>query len=456
MPTLLARPAELSSIGYAVPTVGLDDLTPTVAPSILLEDGEITGALTWELDEFRTGDEPVGQAPPSSTGIPGGDLSVDPAPVQIGITVSTQDGEFLDRDLAQVDQSAAGTTAISAPVLCPQGCRLAGLWVRGTDQWAERVAGRAVLSDLALGGRPLELGGADRWLPAQASVGEGTQQLSGAGSELAIDFETTGRRVFSPVADVPTPMPVILAGAPPADATDDGFTLIGLGGRPVASDAVASVEALPAVTGRGALADLDAQLRVGGAAPPGSELQVWLGTQDPEVLAAVERSLAAAGIPVSPATTAEQAQARYDASATGWGLLLDVFTGLMALLVATLVVGLVAVTSWRGVARDLAGLVVAGTPREVLRSAVRREQLVTVVAGVVLGTVCGVAGSLLALPLVPLFDRPAAVPTPDLTPVWWVIGATALGALAVVGGVALLAARGIMARAVPERLRESL
>ncbi len=128
----------------------------------------------------------------------------------------------------------------------------------------------------------------------------------------------------------------------------------------------------------------------------------------------------------------------------------------MALLVAALVVGLVAVTSWRGVARDLAGLVVAGTPREVLRSAVRREQLVTVVAGVLLGTACGVAGSVLALPLVPLFDRPAAVPAPDLTPAWGVIAATALVALVVVGGVALLAARGIMARAVPERLRESL
>lgn len=456
VPTLLARPAELSRIGYAVPTVGLDELTPAVAPSILLEDGEITGTLSWELDEFRTGDEPVGQAPPSSSGIPGGDLSIDPTPVQVGITVSTPDGTFLDRDLAQVDQSAAGTSAIGAPVLCPEGCRLAGVWVRGTDPWAESVRGRAVLSDLALGGRPLELGGADQWLPAQGSAGEGTQQLSGSGSELVIDFDTTGRRVFSPVADVPSPMPVVLAGAPPADATEEGFTLVGLGSRPVASEAVARVEALPALTGRGALADLDAQLRVGGAAPPGSELQVWLATRDPQVLAAVERSLAAAGIPVSPATTAEQAQARYDASATGWGLLLGVFTGLMAVLVAALVVGLVAVTSWRGVARDLAGLVVAGTPREVLRSALRREQLVTVVAGVLLGTACGVAGSLLALPLVPLFDRPAAVPAPDLTPVWWVIASVALGALVVVGGVALLAARGIMARAVPERLRESL
>jgi hypothetical protein len=119
-------------------------------------------------------------------------------------------------------------------------------------------------------------------------------------------------------------------------------------------------------------------------------------------------------------------------------------------------VGLVALTSWRGVARDLAGLLVAGIPRAVLRSALRREQLVTVVSGVALGTVCGVGGALLAMPLLPLFDSPAAVPAPDLTPAWAVIGATALCALLVVGGVAVLAARTVVARAVPERLRESL
>jgi putative ABC transport system permease protein len=108
------------------------------------------------------------------------------------------------------------------------------------------------------------------------------------------------------------------------------------------------------------------------------------------------------------------------------------------------------------VARDLAGLIVAGTPRAVLRAAARGEHLVTVVAGVVLGTACGIAGSLLAMPLLPLFDRPAPVPVPDLAPVWWVIAATALVALVVIGGVAVVAARAVMARALPERLRESL
>ncbi|GAA4400461.1 hypothetical protein GCM10023168_09210 [Fodinibacter luteus] len=456
VPSLLARPAELAGVAYAAPTAGLDALTPAVVPSVRLDDGELTGTLTWELTQFRDGTEPVGRAPRSPTGIPGGDLSVEPTPVEVGITVTTPDGTVLDRDLASIEQTETGTARVRAPVLCPDGCRLAGLWVRGTDPWAERVAGRVVLSGLALDGRPLDLGGADHWLPAEAGPGEGTQEVSGSGSELVVDIDNTGRRVFSPRADVPSPAPVLLAGRPPADATGDDFTLVGLGGRPVPSRAVARVDALPAVTGRGALSDLDAQLRVGGGAPPGSSAQVWLGTADPDVVAAVHRELAARGIPVTSTTTATRAQEAYDRSATGWGLLLGVFTGVLALVVAGLVVGLVAVTSWRGVARDLAGLLVAGTPVEVLRASVRREQLLTVLAGVVLGTACGVAGAVLAMPLVPLFDRPAAVPVPDLAPAWPAIAATALGALVVVGGAALFAARGVVARAVPERLRESL
>ncbi len=455
VPTLLARPAELSRIGYAVPD-DLAALTPPVVPSVQLADGTITGTLAWTLTNFRSAEEPAGTAPQSPTGIPGGDLSVAPEPLTVGITVTTPDGESLDRDLGEVPQTAKGQVPIDAKVLCPDGCRLAALWLRGTDQFTDVIAGHLDLTDLELDGAPLDIGDGASWLPVETPTTDGTQVLSGAGNDLGIDFTNTGRRVVSRWGDVPDPMPVVLAGRPPVDADGDDFTLIGLGGRPVASRAVQHVDALPALTNHGALADLDAQLRVGGEVGPGSALQVWLGTESPDVIREVSAALTAGGLPVTSTTTVTEARAQYDRSATGWGLLLGVFTGVMALLVSCLVVGLVAVTSWRGVARDLAGLLVAGTPRTVLRSAVRREQLTTVVAGVLLGTLCGVAGAVLAMPLLPLFDRPAAVPVPDLTPAWLAIGATALLALLLVGGVALLAARGVVARAVPERLRESL
>ena len=457
--TILLRPGEAQRIGYAVAPGGskaLTALTPAVVPSLQLTDGVITGGLSWELDEFRTGDEPVGQAPPGATGIPGGDLSVEPTPLTVGMTVTTPDGTVFDRDLAQVEQSARGRATLRAPVLCPDGCRLAGIWLRSTDPWAEHVSGRLELTDLALDGRPLDIGGADRWLPPQAESGQGTQSLTGSGPDMVVDFDNTGRRVLSRWADVPTPTPVLLAGRPPADASGNDFSLVGLGGRPVSARAVDHVEALPVVTGRGALADLDAQLRVGGPAPPGSQHSVWLGSAEAGLVSEVSRALTAQGVPVTEVTTIDEARGRYERSATGWGLLLGVFTGVVALLVSGLVVGVVAVTSWRGVARDLAGLLVSGVPRRVLARAVRREQLAGVLAGVLLGTACGVGGAVLAMPLVPIFDRPVVVPAPDLAPAWAAVALSASTALVLIGAVAVLAARAVVARAVPERLREAL
>ena len=459
VPTLLLRPGEARRVGYAVAQGGSADiaaLVPPVVPSLQLGDGVLTGTLTWELDQFRAGDGPVGQAPPGATGIPGGDLSVEPTPLMVGITVTTPDGTTLDRELAQVEQSARGRTRVEAPVLCPGGCRFAGIWLRSTDPWLDNLTGRLQLTDLSLDGEPLDVGGGDRWLPADVDVEGGTQTLTGSGSDLVVDFDNTGRRVLSRWADVPSPTPVLLAGRPPADARGDDFSLVGLGGRPVAARAVDHVDALPVVGGRGAVADLDAQLRLGGPAPPGSSLAVWLGSADPDLVADVSHTLTAQGIPVTSTTTIDEARARYERSATGWGLLLGVFTGLVALLVSGLVVGVVAVTSWRGVARDLAGLLVSGVPRRVIARAVRGEQLTTALAGVLLGTACGVAGAVLAMPLVPIFDRPAVVPVPDLGPAWRAIGLTAATALLVLGLVAVLAARAVVSRAVPERLRESL
>ena len=60
-----------------------------------------------------------------------------------------------------------------AKVLCPGGCRLAGLWLRGTDQFTSRIAGRLDLADLELDGAPLEIGGAENWLPVDGPAEDG-------------------------------------------------------------------------------------------------------------------------------------------------------------------------------------------------------------------------------------------------------------------------------------------
>ncbi|MGL5911370.1 MAG: hypothetical protein ACRCZP_15335, partial [Phycicoccus sp.] len=358
--TLLARPAELERVAFPVPGVPLGSaaLTPPTTPAVRLDGEVITASLDWRLTTFRRPDEGDIEAPSGLTGIPRPPTSPLPEPVRVGIAVTMPDGETLDRDLGSVPQQPAGRMSVRARVLCPDGCRLAGLWMRQTDRVAENVAGRMTFRDLALDGAPLPIGDTGGWRdPAGGSDGAaGRQRLTGSGTRIDIDFDNTGRRLVSTRADVPDPAPVLLAGAPPADAVDDDFTLVGLGSRPVASRAVQRVPMLPALTGRGAFGDLDAQLRVGGEPPPGSLLQVWSSTTDPAVADRIADGLAAGGVGVLTATTAAAQQDRYDRSATGWGLLLGVFTGVVAVLVALLVVVVVSVTSWREVARDLAGL----------------------------------------------------------------------------------------------------
>ncbi|MGL5818872.1 MAG: FtsX-like permease family protein [Phycicoccus sp.] len=457
--TLLARPAELERIAFPVPGVPLGSaaLTPPTTPTVRLDGEVITASLEWRLAEFRRPGEGGIEAPSGATGIPRPPTSPLPAPVRVGVTVTMPDGETLDRDLASVPQQAAGRTSVRARVLCPDGCRLAGLWVRQTDQVAENVTGRMTFRDLALDGASLPIGDTAGWRDpeAESDGAAGSQRLSGAGTELVVDFANTGRRLVSTRADVPDPAPVLLAGAPPADAVDDDFTLVGLGSRPVTSRAVQRVPMLPALTGRGALGDLDAQLRVGGEVPPRSALQVWSSTTDPAVADRIADGIAARGVGVRTTTTAAAQQDRYDRSATGWGLLLGVFTGIVAVLVALLVVVVGSAMSWRQVARDLAGLRIAGVPPRVLAAALRYEQSTTVVAGVVLGTLCGVAGALLATPLLPLFDSPASVPVADLTPAWAAVAAAAVLTLVLVGGAALVSARSVAARGEPSRVRET-
>ncbi len=456
VPTLLARPGDLESVGFLAAGVALDvaALTPPTVPTVTLDGAIITGALSWALTDIRDEGEIIGVRPNSPSGIPGGDLRAAPGPLRIGITVTTPDGKSFDRDLAFVAQTASGATDLRAPVLCPQTCRLAALWLKGTDPSSEHVKGRITLSGLALDGAPLLIGDPQGWLDPRPTAAAGSLSVTGSGADLVLDVDATDRRLTATRRDVPVPSPVALAGRPPADAVGDDFTLTGLGGRPVPARAVQEVAALPGVGGRGALSDLDAALRQGGPAPVGSSLEVWVATEDPDVLAAVSRGVGSAGVPVASTTTLSERRAAYERSATGWGLLLGVFTGVMALLVSALVVVVVAVTSWRGVARDLAGLRVAGVPLRDLRSAVRREQVFMVVVGVLLGAACGILGSFLAIGLIPLFDQPSTVPAPQLAPAWGAIVAAGLASLLVVGAGALLAGRGVLARAVPSRLRE--
>ena len=93
---------------------------------------------------------------------------------------------------------------------------------------------------------------------------------------------------------------------------------------------------------------------------------------------------------------------------------------------AGLVLVVIAVTSWRVVARDLAALHLSGVPLAILRRALLGEQLALVLVGVAVGVLCGALTSALAMPLLPLFDVPAEVPALQLEPSWQAIALAAV------------------------------
>ena len=218
---------------------------------------------------------------------------------QVGITVTTPDGKSLDRDLGEVAQTAKGRVPIDAKVLCPDGCRLAGLWLRGTDQFTDLIAGHLDLADLELDGAPLDIGDGATGCRSRPRRRTAPRSCPGRATTSASSSPTPGAGCSPAGATCPTPCPSCSPARRRPTRTGDDFTLVGLGGRPVASRAVQHVDALPALTDHGALADLDAQLRVGGDAGPGSALQVWLGTESPAVIREVSAALTAAGLPVT-------------------------------------------------------------------------------------------------------------------------------------------------------------
>jgi ABC-type antimicrobial peptide transport system permease subunit len=184
-------------------------------------------------------------------------------------------------------------------------------------------------------------------------------------------------------------------------------------------------------------------------------LSVWL--RDPGDAGAVRNALAESGIGVIGTRSYTQAKEQLDQSASAQGLRLAVFTGAMGILLAALVVIVMTVTGWRTVARDLAALHMSGLRLSVLRGALVREQVVLVLIGSAVGLVCGAVSSVLAMPLLPLFDDTAdPVPALQLAPAVGAAAGAALVAALVLVVVGLLCARGAGRRVSLQRVRESL
>jgi putative ABC transport system permease protein len=446
--TSFAPPGEPYRLGALAP--------PDIAP-VQLKGTRVTGKVSWDLaiPENEQTVRPPGQSgvplPPTSG--PGAE-----APSELRISVTTPEGQRLTRVIGEIPLQGKGSAELNGLLLCPDGCRLDGLEFRKTDQQASEVSGRLTFTGLGIDGKSLDIAAANHWNPYVApatSSRDSLKLLPATGDTLSMELLSTGFALELSHADVPAVVPGLLAGALPPGGTAQGFDAVGLNGAPVTVAVQQRTPTLPVLGSRGVLVDYETLARLGGRLPDAGTLSVWVA--DPARADAVAQRLTAQGVGILARHSAAAAKDRLDESATAWGLRLAAFTGAMGVLLAALVVLVMTVTGWRVVARDLAALHMSGVPLKALRRSLVREQVVLALVGSVVGVICGAVSSLVAMPLIPLFDSAAdPVPALELAPATLAIVGAALGAGVVLVVVGWLAAVGAGRRITLHRIRESL
>ena len=425
--TLAARPDQLERIAFSPPAQVPLDLGALALPDqapVLLDGTRLTASLSYDLGAVGFGVGPVPQGIPAAEWVPG---QIDAEPLRVGVTVTTPAGEVLTRDLATLPYQGRGTRAVDAPLLCPAGCRLQSVWVQvAQGQALDAVQGSVDLSGFALDGKALGIDDPAGWLAPRGEVespsgggGIAIDPATGMPMELAgpvtdsitlaaaprgglrLAFSNTGRNASVDRADAPAVVPALLSGRVPSGGTPQRFDIQSLAGRTTPAAAEQRVPALPFVGNRGALVNLDLMLRIGGRLPATGSMEVWIDDGFPGGVAGAERVLRDQGLEVLSTRSLSESKRLLDESATGWGLLLGLFTALLSLLLAGVMLVVVAMTTGRVVTRDIAALRVAGVSGRDLRRAAVREALAPVVLAALVGAACGVAGAVLAMPRIP-------------------------------------------------------
>ncbi|MEP9365356.1 FtsX-like permease family protein [Nocardioides sp. CN2-186] len=458
----------LSAMRDAIDEVDPDgqELTPVVSvrPS---GDGPTTVAVV--PDGFRSIALFPGGAPPASTWDPlavpdvdpieltGPELTLDvrdstlkstridggPNPVSIGVDL-VRNGETLHTTLGHLDRT--GDFRLTKAVSCTDGCYVTGIWV-GTLPGAS-IKGTALLSS-----GQIDLTPADQWVDV-VDDDNGIFQADDQGAdELSITVQSPGTTVFTlPHAWVPGIVPTLV---PPGgdDATD--LTVVGLDGQQRDAKAVGTLDPVPGSGPDSNVVNLDLIGRGSGVTSL-ADIEVWFAHDDPALLDELTTALDDRGIAVADVTTLGDVRATYDDTVAAWSLQLSGLVGAVSLLIALLVLLVSALSGWRFRTRDLAALRMSGVPGRSIRAMSVAGQLPAVLVGVVVGSICGVYGAQLALPIVPLFATAPEVSTLDLDTAWSAVVVAAVLALVVLGLGASLIGRALARRSEVRRLRETL
>lgn len=388
-----------------------------------------------------------------------------PQPVSLRLHLRRPDGSLTTVLLpARTGAATAPTATLSG---CEQGCALGRVELVRTvgDFLAVKVSiqlrGLDVRSSPAGAWQPVPLGGAQDWRNAEeaaaaAGTAATTSFTAGPAGGLVLHAVSHGSGATLQHLDVPINLPCLVAGAGAGTSGDGDVAVLmhGIDGESASCQPVGSLPFLPRLGAGALLLDLGLAIAASQSELTNSTTSIWLRTVDPARESRLTERLAAAGIPVIARSTAADRRSVYDQAPPAWSIRAALAAGVVAALLAALMIVIVALTSRRSRGYDLAALRLLGLPLGLLRRAVLVEHLLGVLVGVLAGAVVGVAGARLALPALDLFVRPSPVPLPSYRTDWPAVLLAAGGALALLWCAALLATALVLRAVSLDALRE--
>jgi putative ABC transport system permease protein len=203
--------------------------------------------------------------------------------------------------------------------------------------------------------------------------------------------------------------------------------------------------------------DLETVRRMAGAVDEaGTDFELWLNKDGLANVGTITDKLTKAGYSADLVDRRDDRIAAYGRSASALALQLTPVVGIAAWVLAIVVLLLTVVTSWRSRAQDYASLKITGVPASATGRAARWEQTAPVALAVLLGTVCGLVGAHVALPLIPLFATSGGSVPLDLGTSWPVALVLWVGGTSILAAATLFLGSRVNRRSTYGRIREEL
>ncbi len=281
------------------------------------------------------------------------------------------------------------------------GCRLVGFALGRAGGLGGAIRATVVLQEVRSGQAAvaLRMGEVNAWKVATDRNPSAKVTFTPAADRLTAEVESSGPGdvVFS-YLDSQASVPAILSGTAPGEG--DTFVFPGLADVPQEFSVVEHAPRLPRAGEHGLLFDLDLAVRLasgsaGLADAADLRYEVWAAADAP---AGLDRKLADSGVRVLRTQTIDSELEQLGRKAPALGFRLFLLAGVAA---AGLALGMVLLSSRLGASErraEIAALRATGVRARVLRRALRRERLASLVLPLIIGMATGLGSALLMLP----------------------------------------------------------